>query len=141
MKKLNSEVSGWRIDQVPVGTHIDPRGYLGSLSLTDVDFEVKRIYWISFGFEQHRGFHAHKALSQVLILLSGKVEISLDEIDRAEKILLHPGQSVIISPGVWREFVGLDEVSTLIVLASEVYDEEDYIRNYDDFVRWKSGIL
>jgi mannose-6-phosphate isomerase-like protein (cupin superfamily) len=138
---LIDHVKQWHVDDVPLVTHKDPRGFLGSFNLEDVKFQVKRIYWISVGRDQHRGFHAHKSLSQAMFLLSGQVQISLEGTDCSEKILMHPGKSVTVYPGVWREFIGLDKVSTLLVLASEVYDEDDYIRNYDDFVRWKSGLL
>ena len=98
-------------------------------------FEIKRIYYI-YGVKEslRRGFHAHKALKQLLIATSGAVSLDLDNgFIRASVRLKRPSQGVLIEGPIWREMYDFSNDCTLLVLASEKYDEDDYIHSYRDF--------
>lgn len=88
-----------------------------------------------------RGFHAHKQLSQLLIILTGTISLTLDNLTVEADFGLSAGENILIEPGVWREFVSKEQGASLLVLASENYNEDDYIRNYEDFRKWKNAIL
>ena len=104
-------------------------------SLRDVPFEIKRVYYITdVPAETVRGNHAHKKLEQVLIALKGRILITLDDgEDRKEILLDSPGKGLIVGKGVWRTMKWLDKDGVLLVLASDYYDEDDYIRDYERF--------
>ena len=84
-----------------------------------------------------RGYHAHKALQQILIAIHGSCEIHLDDgNDTAEVVLDKPYEGLYLSNNVWREMYDFSDDAVLMVLASEYYDENDYIRNYHDFLEF-----
>ncbi len=105
-------------------------------SKIDVPFDIKRIYYITrVGQDVTRGFHSHKKLHQVLICLNGSVKIRLKNPKEEEVIELNnPSVGLYIGPLIWREMFDFSEGSVLLVLASEYYDESDYIRNYDFYL-------
>lgn len=115
----------------------------GSLSYfefgEELKFEIKRIYYIyNFSEQNRRGFHAHKKLKQVMFCPHGKIEVEFNNGKEEEKYLLDsPTKILIVEKGYWREFVSLEEGSILCVGASDIYDENDYIRNYDDYLKWE----
>ena len=115
----------------------------GSLSFfefkKELNFEIKRIYYIyKFSEQNRRGFHAHKNLKQVMFCPHGKIEVEFDNGKEKEKYLLDsPTKILVVEKGYWREFVSLEEESILCVGASDIYDESDYIRNYDDYLKWE----
>lgn len=117
----------------------DDRGSLISIEPgfnKNVPFEVKRIYYI-FGTKSgvSRGFHAHKKLKQVAIAVSGSCQILLDDgIQQRIVDLDSPDFGLLIEGMTWREMHNFSEDCVLMVLASEAYDESDYIRNYQDFL-------
>jgi dTDP-4-dehydrorhamnose 3,5-epimerase-like enzyme len=123
------------IDFPPLG---DDRGSLVALEANKtVPFEIKRVYYI-FGTKQGvaRGFHAHKALKQVAVCVTGSCRMLLDDGQNKEEILLDsPTKGLVIEDLVWREMHDFTPDCVLLVLASEHYDEADYIRNYDDFLK------
>ena len=115
----------------------DERGSLVVLEAEkSIPFKIKRVYYI-FG-AQHgvaRGFHAHQNLKQVIICVAGQCKIVLDDgLHRQETWLNSPLQGLIVEDLVWREMHDFSEDCVLLVLASEYYDEADYIRNYDEFL-------
>lgn len=101
----------------------------------DVPFEIKRIYYISKVPEgMRRGFHAHKKLKQVLFCPYGRIQIILENKNGREEIeLSDPSIGIVIEDCTWREMLWLQKDSVLCVAASDYYDIEDYIRDYDDF--------
>lgn len=104
----------------------------------EIDFVIKRIYYI-YNLEQgqERGFHAHKALKQVLFCPYGSIKVTLDNGSKKQDVILDsPEKLLIIEVCLWREFTALQTQSVLCVGASEVYSEDDYIREYDEFIRW-----
>lgn len=104
-----------------------------------VPFDIKRVYFC-YGVSQNtmRGRHAHKTLDQVLVCISGKIEISTDDGrgSRESIILQQPYEALSIPHAVWHTMEWLEDNSILLVLASDHYNETDYIRNYDDFIKW-----
>ncbi len=114
----------------------DDRGNLISLEQhKNIPFDIKRIYYI-FGTKPgvNRGFHAHKDLQQVAVCISGSCDILLDDGNVKKNITLDsPCKGVFIKSMVWREMSDFSFDCVLLVLASEVYDEADYIRDYQDF--------
>jgi len=115
----------------------DDRGSLVALeSGKEVPFSIKRIYYI-FGTSQGvaRGFHAHKALKQVAFCVSGSCRFVLDDGKKEKEVILNsPNQGLLIEHMVWHEMYDFSEDCVLMVLASEHYDEADYIRDYDEFI-------
>jgi len=115
----------------------DERGSLVALEMgKQIPFDVKRVYYI-FGTKEGvaRGFHAHKVLRQIAFCVSGSCRFVLDSGDkRGEVILDSPNQGLLIEHMVWREMYDFSEDCVLLVLASEHYDEADYIRDYDEFI-------
>lgn len=123
------------IDFSPLG---DDRGSLVALEAEKtVPFSIKRVYYI-FGTKEgvSRGFHAHKQLKQVVVCVTGKCRMVLDDGKIREDVWLDsPTKGLLIGDLVWREMHDFSEDCVLLVLASEHYDEADYIRNYDEFLR------
>ena len=120
-----------------------PTDGFGSLAFfeanRDIPFEIKRIYYV-FNVPQNvqRGGHAHKQLRQLLFCPYGSVEIILDDSVNKESIILDdPSLGLFIEPGLWRDIIWHVENSVLCVAVSEYYDENDYIRDYAEFLRFK----
>jgi uncharacterized RmlC-like cupin family protein len=116
---------------------ISPEG-MGSLSFIEKDiisFSIKRVYYLyDVPLNGERGGHAHKNLCQVLIALNGSFELLLDDGEKTKKIVLdRPDIGLYIPNGIWREMNKFSKNSVCLVLASEDYDENDYIRNYQEF--------
>ena len=114
----------------------DERGNLIALEENkNIPFDIKRVYYIFDNKEGvRRGFHAHKNLEQVLICVSGSCDILLD--DGKEKSIIkleNRNEGLFIEKMVWREMFNFSADCVLMVLASDYYDEKDYIRDYNDF--------
>lgn len=115
----------------------DDRGSLIALEENyNAPFEIKRVYYIFDTKEGvERGFHAHKNLKQICIAVKGGCTFVLDNGEKREEIkLTNPNQGLFIEGLIWREMKEFTEDCILVVLASEHYDESDYIRNYDKFL-------
>ncbi|HBC7429868.1 TPA: WxcM-like domain-containing protein [Providencia rettgeri] len=116
----------------------DDRGSLISLEQhKNIPFNVKRIYYI-FGTKEgvSRGFHAHKNLQQVAICVKGSCRFVLDDGHNKDEIILdNPNIGLHINSFMWREMHDFSEDCVLVVLASELYDESDYIRDYNIFLK------
>ena len=125
-----------RTELIQFPIHGDERGSLVALECEqDIPFKVRRVYYI-YGTQPGvpRGFHAHRKLKQILIAVSGSVTIDCEYLTKKEKFILDsPEQALLIEGLVWHEMHNFSENCVLLVLASEHYCEEDYIRNYDDF--------
>ncbi|MFT5923080.1 MAG: dTDP-4-dehydrorhamnose 3,5-epimerase-like enzyme [Paraglaciecola sp.] len=115
----------------------DERGSLIALEeRSNIPFEIKRVYYMfNTGDGVRRGFHAHKALKQVAIAVRGSCKFMLDDgTEKIEVTLNHPAQGLLIESFMWREMFDFSADCVLIVLADQVYDEADYVRNYDQFI-------
>ena len=114
----------------------DQRGSLVVIeSNKNIPFEVKRLYYI-FNTQPDvpRGFHAHKALYQAAFCIKGKCRTLMDNgVEKQEVVLCKPNQGLKIPPMVSHEMHDFSEDCILLVLASEQYDESDYIRTYTEF--------
>lgn len=119
--------------------HGDDRGQLIAIEeLKDIPFDVKRVYYIyDTKSGVRRGFHAHKCLQQILICVHGSCKILLDNGVEKENITLDkPNEGIYISNDIWREMYDFSPDAVLLVLASEFYNESDYIRDYNDFLEY-----
>jgi len=119
--------------------HGDDRGQLVSLEeFNDIPFEIKRVYYMyDTGEGVVRGHHAHKSLEQILICIHGSCKILLDN-GKGEKkkvYLEKPYEGLYVANNMWREMYDFSPDAVLMCLASEVYNEEDYIRDYDEFLK------
>jgi len=129
-------ISDCRIIDLPKVT--DARGNLTFVEGgRHIPFEIKRVYYlydVPGGAE--RGGHAHKALSQMIVAMSGSFDVVID--DGREKKRIHLNRSyfgLYLCPMIWRELDNFSSGAVCLVLASEFYDESDYYRNYDAFLR------
>ena len=119
--------------------HGDDRGQLVALEeAKDIPFKIKRVYYMyDTGEGVIRGFHSHKCLEQILICIHGSCKILLDNGTEKETVVLDkPYEGLYVSNDMWREMFDFSPDAVLMVLASELYDEADYIRNYDDFLEY-----
>jgi len=115
----------------------DERGALIAIEEgNNAPFKIKRMYYI-FNTKKgvKRGFHAHKNLKQLCIVVKGKCTFTLDNGIKKEDIILdNPNQGLYIENLIWRKMKDFSSDCILIVLASELYDEDDYIRDYNQFL-------
>ena len=117
--------------------HGDERGQLVALEeFKDIPFEITRVYYMyDTGEGIHRGFHAHKTLKQILICIHGSCKVLLDNGEEKKIVSLEkPYEGLYIAHNMWREMYDFSPDAVLMVLASEYYDESDYIRDYDEFL-------
>lgn len=118
--------------------HGDSRGQLVALEeFKDIPFRVKRIYFMYDTADGTvRGKHAHKELEQILVCIHGSCKILMDD-GREKKIvpLEKPYEGLYIAHNIWREMFDFSSDAVLLVLASELYDESDYVRKYEDFLK------
>ena len=107
---------------------------------SNIPFDVKRIYYLyDVPSGQQRGGHAHYKLEQYIIAASGSFDVLLDDGKNKKKITLNrPNFALHIVSGLWRELHNFSSGSISLVLASEKYDEKDYIRDYYDFLKLKN---
>ncbi len=119
--------------------HGDSRGQLVALEeFKNFPFEIKRVYYMYDTKEGvRRGFHAHKSLEQILICIHGSCKILLDDgTDKEIVSLTDPYEGLYVSNAMWREMYDFSPDAVLLVLASDFYKEEDYIRDYDEFIKY-----
>lgn len=107
-------------------------------SLHHVPFDIKRVYWTYYiPAGESRGGHAHKECREFIIAVSGSFSVTLDNGHEKETFHLnHPWQGLLVETGIWRTLEDFSSGSVCLVLASEEFLEADYIREYDDFVRY-----
>jgi len=107
-----------------------------------IPFDIKRIYYLyDIPGGADRGGHAHKKLRQLIVAASGSFDVMLDDgINKKIITLNRPDYGLLIAPGIWRELLGFSSGAICLVLASEKYIEEDYIRKYENFINWKKNL-
>lgn len=140
--KLNLDLVDFNYRVIDVKTIQNENPKYGALSFLegkrDIPFPIRRVYWITeTEADLHRGFHAHKLNCQLLYCPFGIIDIILDDgYNKTTVTLDKPGKGLILMPGLWREMVWKQSGAVLCVLASEYYDAEEYIRNYDEFISY-----
>jgi dTDP-4-dehydrorhamnose 3,5-epimerase-like enzyme len=125
-----------KVELIPLQIHGDERGSLVSLEWnSNIPFDIRRVYYI-FDTENGvtRGYHAHKKLMQMAIVLKGSCDFILDDGNERISITLNnPAQGLLINSFIWREMKNFTPDCVLMILADNEYDESDYIRDYDQF--------
>ena len=108
-------------------------------SNTSIPFAIKRVYYLyDVPADEERGGHGHKELYQLIVASSGSFTITLNDGKTKRSFHLNnPNQGLLVVPGIWRELNNFSSGSVCLVLASMAYSEEDYIRLYDDFIKYK----
>lgn len=120
----------------------DERGSLVALeAMKNIPFEIKRVYYI-FGADQNtpRGFHAHKELQQVAVCVAGRCRMILDDGHTKEEVWLDSPEKAVSIGNLWHEMHDFSHDCVLLVLASNHYDEADYIRDYEEFLQVSSKL-
>ena len=120
----------------------DPRGNLTPIEGgVDIPFDIKRVYYLyDVPGGESRGAHAHKELYQLIVAASGSFTVTLD--DGHEKKSFNLNRSyygLLVPPGLWRDLDDFSSGAVLLCLASEHYDAADYIRDYDEFLKYKQS--
>lgn len=128
-----------KANKIDFQMHGNEQGILISIEeCKDIPFEIRRIYYM-FNTKEGvtRGHHAHKSLQQVLVCVHGSCKISLDDGKEKEIVLLNnPNEGIYLSNDIWREMYDFSPDAVLLVLASDFYEESDYIRDYDEFLKY-----
>ena len=118
----------------------DPRGNLTvAEQMRNVPFEVKRVYWTyDVPAGERRGGHAHKECVEFIIAVSGSFTVTLDDGkgNRKDFHLNHPWQGLLVPTGIWRTLEDFSSGAVCLVLASEFFDEADYLYEYDEFLAY-----
>ena len=122
--------------------HSDRKGNLTVVENgSTLPFDVKRVYYLyDVPGGENRGSHAHKELSQLIVAASGSFTVTLDDGKCKRSFFLNrPYQGLYVKPGLWRDLLDFSSGAVCMVLASEVYQAEDYIRDYEDFVVFRNN--
>ena len=117
---------------------------LGNLTVVEngktLPFDVKRVYYLyDIPGGEDRGAHAHRDLEQLIIAVSGSFTVTLDDGKSKRSFFLNrPYQGLYVKPGMWRDLVDFSSGAVCMVLASDVYKKEDYIRDYSEFLEYRN---
>lgn len=117
----------------------DPRGNLTvAEACKQVPFQVSRVYWVyDVPAGESRGGHAHKHCQEFIIAVSGSFDVTLDNGQQRQTFHLnHPYQGLLVETDVWRTLDDFSSGAVCLVLASDLFEEEDYIRDYDDYIKY-----
>ncbi|MBR0304836.1 MAG: WxcM-like domain-containing protein [Bacteroidales bacterium] len=118
----------------------------GNLSVVEngatLPFDVKRVYYLyDIPGGEGRGAHAHKELEQLIVAASGSFTVTLDDgFSKRSFFLNRPYQGLYVKPGMWRNLEDFSSGAVCMVLASDIYKPEDYIRNYNDFQEFRHSL-
>jgi len=109
---------------------------------SDLPFPIKRVYYLyDIPGGESRGGHAHKELYQLIVAASGSFNVLLDDGKNKKIVTLNrPDYGLMVVPGIWRELIEFSSGAICLVLASEIYSEKDYFREYSSFTDFKSSI-
>lgn len=122
--------------------HSDRKGNLSVVeNEKDIPFNVKRSYYLyDIPGGESRGSHAHRALEQLMVAVSGSFRVTLDDgVEKRTFYLKRPNEGLLIKPGIWRDLDDFSSGAVCLVLASELYQKEDYIRDYTDFLIFRKA--
>ncbi len=142
MKKRLYNISDCRV--IELGKFYRPNGNLTAVegSNNEMGFDIKRVYYIyDVPTASDRGGHAHKNLMQLIVAVSGSFDVLVDDGRRIKTITLNrPNVGLLLPPGIWREIKNFSSGAITLVLASEPYDEEDYVRTYAKFMDYRESL-
>lgn len=127
-----------KLQLIPLQIHGDERGLLVALEeQKNIPFEIKRIYYIFDTLKGiRRGFHAHKSTRQLAIVARGSCNFHMDDGAKTTEIELNdPAVGLLIEPNIWHEMYDFSDDCILMVIASDYYNESDYVRSYEDFLK------
>lgn len=115
----------------------DPRGNISVIEKDTIPFEIKRVYYLyDVPSYSYRGGHAHKEQLEILIAISGSFDVNIDNGKEKKTITLNkPNKGLLIKNGIWRELDNFSSGSICLVLASDYFTEDDYIRDYSTFIK------
>lgn len=118
----------------------DPRGNLAVIEKNVIPFEIERVYYLfDVPSGSTRGGHAHKALNQFLIALSGSFDVIVKDGKNEKRITLNnPSRGLLITSGIWRELENFSSGAVCLVVASDVYKEDDYIEDFELYLKYNS---
>ena len=104
-----------------------------------IPFDVKRVYYLyDVPGGESRGAHAHRDLSQLIVAASGSFRVTVDDGNvKRSYVLNRPYQALYVKPGIWRDLDDFSSGAVCLVLASEVYMPDDYIRDYEEFLEYR----
>lgn len=125
-----------QIKKITFQTHGDSRGQLVALEeMKDIPFKIKRVYYMYDTTKGvRRGFHAHKELQQILICTSGECKILMDDGTEKQIVTLNsPDEGLFVDKLIWHEMFDFSDGAILMSIASDYYDESDYLRDYNLF--------
>lgn len=132
MKKIDGE----KPHIIQLSHFLDHRGNLSVVeSMKSIPFDIKRVFWINdVPAGRGRGGHAHRWQSMLIVAASGSFSVILDDGESSETFVLDsPSEGLLVTPGIWNILENFSENAVCMVFASDFYDEEEYIREYDDF--------
>lgn len=121
--------------------HSDRKGNISVVENGEtLPFDVKRVYYLfDVPGGESRGSHAHKELTQLIIAASGSFKVTLNDGKVKRTFFLNrPYQGLYVKPGIWRDLEDFSSGAVCMVLASEMYQKDDYIRDYDEFIKFRS---
>ena len=126
------------INLIDIPKFNDSRGNLAVIEGSTIPFKIKRVYYLyDVPSDSYRGGHAHKEQFEILIAISGSFNVILNDSKEKKTITLNkPNIGLLIKTNVWRELENFSSGSACLVLASDIFREEDYIRNYNDFLKF-----
>jgi hypothetical protein len=141
LKERNMKINNNGIQIVSIPKIEERRGNLSVIENETVPFVIKRVYYLyDVPTGSERGGHAHKNLQQFLVALSGSFDVVLNNGKEEQVVTLNkPYEGLLINSGIWRELRNFSSGSICLVVASEVYIEEDYIRDFDEFLKYSNG--
>ena len=119
----------------------DPRGNLAVIEKDCIPYPVKRVYYLyDVPSDAFRGGHAHIEQQEFLVAVSGSFEVVLDDGETKQRVMLNkPNKGLLIPTGIWRELDNFSSGAVCLVFASDHFDEADYIREYNQFLRSKKS--
>lgn len=138
MAQINENFEIMNIEIIDIPKIQNPEGCIAIIENDVIPFHIKRVYYLfDIPSSAHRGGHAHKNLNQILIAVSGSFDVVLKDGNITKKVTLNkPDKGLLINNNIWRELENFSSGSVCLVLASAVFDEEDYIRDYNDFLEF-----
>lgn len=138
--KMQNKATVYECDLVHLNQIGDRNGHITSINNNiELPFAINRVFYLyDIPGGESRGAHAHKECHQFLVAASGSFEVLLDDGKTKRQVLLNrPDLGLHIPPGIWASEINFSSGSICLVLASHEYNEEDYIRNYDEYLKFK----